>query len=162
MELPAKNRTFPCKTLITEMQHDRPYPTTTIDVAFGKGLMATQDCPVGTVLEKFEGRVLEYGELGSDDTPMTLNFLQDGQWKWPLASTPAIYVNHHCSPNATVNENQEVVAIRPLKKGDEVGYIYNRGTEADKLDPTWTFECRCGAKKCQGWVNAYKPWDPEY
>jgi hypothetical protein len=160
MELPMQNRTFPCKTLITSMQLDRPYPTKTVTVPYGKGLIATQYCPPGTILEKFEGLVVEYSELGSDDLPLALNFLdKDKQWKWLLANTPAIYANHCCSPNAQLTDNQEIEAIRPIHQGEEVGFIYSRGTAEEKWDPAWTFFCQCGAKNCQGWINGYKPWE---
>lgn len=163
MELPAEKRTFPCKSLIQGViSHGRPYPSTPIDGPYGKALVATEDCPVGTVMEKFEGLVVEYSELGSDDIIYTLYFLQHGQWKWMIASTPAIYANHSCRPNATINDKQEIVAIRPIKAGEHVEYVYNIGTAEDKWDPLWTFECQCGAKKCQGLVDAYRPWDPLY
>ncbi|KAG0283494.1 hypothetical protein BGZ97_008523 [Linnemannia gamsii] len=163
MELAAEKRTFPCKSLIKGViSHGRPYPSAPIDVPYGKGLIATKDCPVGTAMEKFEGPVVDYSELGSDDIIYALNFLQNGQWKWMMASTPAIYANHGCRPNARINDKQEIVAIRPIKAGEHVVYLYNVGTAEDKWDPLWTFECKCGTKKCQGLVNAYRPWEPLY
>ncbi|KAF9958589.1 hypothetical protein BGZ72_000168 [Mortierella alpina] len=160
MELSAEQRTFPCKSLRTEMNHNRPYPSATIDVPYGKGLVATKDCPVGTVMEKFEGQVVDYSQLGSEDIIYALNFQQDGQWKWLLASTPAIHANHNCKPNSTVNDKQEIVSIRPIKAGEHVGFVYNVGTKQDKWDPLWTFHCQCGATKCQGIVDSYRPWEP--
>ncbi|KAF9545711.1 hypothetical protein EC957_010574 [Mortierella hygrophila] len=163
MELPAEKRIFPCKSLIKGViSHGRPYPSSPINVPYGKGLIATQDCPAGTVMEKFEGPVVEYSELGSDDIIYALNFQQDGQWKWMIAPTPAIYANHSCRPNSTVNGNQEIVTIRPIKAGEHVVFVYNYGTGEDKWDPLWTFECQCGAKKCQGLVNGYRSWEPLY
>ncbi|KAF9379984.1 Histone-Lysine N-Methyltransferase ash1l [Podila verticillata] len=163
MELPAASRLFPCKTLMKQVNCDnRPYPTIPIDVSYGKGLQATQDCPVGTVLEKFEGPVLEYSELGSSDIPYVLNFYDEGQrqWKWMLGLTPAIYANHSCEPNARINLQQEIVAIRLIKAGEEVLFVYNNDTEDQKWDPLWTFDCKCGAKNCQGLINTYRPWEP--
>ncbi|CAO3566608.1 unnamed protein product [Mortierella alpina] len=128
MELPAEQRTFPCKSRRAAMSYNRPYPSAAIDVPFGKGLVATKDCPVGTVMEKFEGLVVDYSELGKDDIIFALNFQQDNQWKWMIASTPAIYANHSCSPNSIVNDKQEIVSIRPIKAGEHVGYVYNHGT----------------------------------
>ncbi|KAF9963101.1 hypothetical protein BGZ70_007627 [Mortierella alpina] len=162
MELPPEQRTFPCKSLRTEMNYDRPYPSATIDVSFGKGLVASKDCPVGTVMEKFEGLVVDYSELGEDDIIYALNFQQDNQWKWMIASTPAIYANHGCKPNATVNDKQEIVSIRPIKAGEHVAFVYNQGNKQDKWDPLWTFHCKCGATKCQGMVDSYRPWEPLY
>ncbi|KAF9313648.1 hypothetical protein BG003_005001 [Podila horticola] len=161
MGLPAESRLFPCKTLKQKVICDnRPYPTTPIDVPYGKGLEATQNCPVGTVMEKFEGIVVDYSELGSDDIPYVLNFFHDGQWKSLLASTPAIYANHGCEPNAKINSQQEIVAIRPIKAGEQVLFLYNNDTEDQLWDPLWTFDCKCGAKNCQGLVNTYRPWEP--
>ncbi|KAF9186901.1 hypothetical protein BGZ51_001691 [Haplosporangium sp. Z 767] len=164
MELPPEQRTFPCKSISKKIIFERPYPSKTIDVPFGKGLAATQDCPVGTVMEKFDGELVEYSELGLEDIIYVLNVLRDNEWKWVLASTPAIYANHSCMPNSVVNDKQEIVAIRPIKAGEHISFLYNfSATEEDsKWDPLWTFECKCGAKKCQGIVNSYRAWEPLY
>ncbi|KAF9579121.1 hypothetical protein BGW38_004757 [Lunasporangiospora selenospora] len=162
MELPREQRSFPCRTIRGEVLTDRSYPSQVVDVSFGKGLFATRDCPVGTILEKFEGPVVEYSELGYDDTYYALNFLYDGRWKWLLGNTPAIYANHGCAPNAKVNSAQEIEVIRPIKAGEEILFIYNTGTGEDKWDPMWTFDCKCGAKKCMGLVDSYRSWEPEY
>ncbi|KAF9966398.1 hypothetical protein BGZ73_001018, partial [Actinomortierella ambigua] len=122
MTLPLEQRTFPCKTLITTpILTDRPYPSVIIKASFGgKALQATEYCPVGTVLEKFEGIEVEYSELGSDDLPYTLNFWRDGKWRWMVGNSPAYYANHGCAPNAKVDSQQQIVAIRPIKAGEEI------------------------------------------
>ncbi|KAF9964721.1 hypothetical protein BGZ73_001778, partial [Actinomortierella ambigua] len=69
MTLPLEQRTFPYKTIITTpIPTNRPYPSVITKVSLaGKGLQATEYCPVGTVLEKFDGLEVEYSQLGSDD-----------------------------------------------------------------------------------------------
>jgi len=66
----------------------------------------------------------------------------------------ARFINHQCDPNCTsVIEDGRVwiEAIRPVKKGEELGYNYEIGRE--KNDPENVDEiyaCRCGSPKCRG------------
>jgi SET domain-containing protein len=66
----------------------------------------------------------------------------------------ARFINHQCDPNCTsVIEDGRVwiETIRPVKKGEELGYNYEIGRE--KNDPENVDEiyaCRCGSPKCRG------------
>jgi hypothetical protein len=56
---------------------------------------------------------------------------------------PWRFLNHSCAPNAAVR-GRDLVAIRPVRLGDEVTFDYNT-TEYEMASP---FVCRCGA--CAG------------
>lgn len=62
----------------------------------------------------------------------------------------AKYINHSCDPNCeTENEDGHIwiVAIKNIKKGDELSYNYGYDLESFKDHP-----CKCGSKNCVGYI----------
>lgn len=56
--------------------------------------------------------------------------------------------NHSCQPN-TIYEGLNVIANRPVAKGEELTLDYSSFLD-DRMEP---FECRCGAPVCQGLIK---------
>lgn len=59
-----------------------------------------------------------------------------------LQGIPERYVNHSCNPNTKVQGRSDV-AIRDIKKGEEITSDYSEG----KLQKH--FQCKCGEKNCK-------------
>ena len=55
------------------------------------------------------------------------------------------FFNHSCEPNAGINGHLLMVAMKDIKKGEEITYDYAM-TDAD-FD--YSFKCRCGVKNCR-------------
>ena len=55
------------------------------------------------------------------------------------------FFNHSCEPNAGINGHLLMVAMKDIKKGEEITYDYVM-TDAD-FD--YSFKCCCGAKSCR-------------
>ena len=66
----------------------------------------------------------------------------------------ARYVNHSCDPNCeTIQEGDQVfiVAIRTIRKGEELSYDYHLQVEEDLTDEIRKeFACFCGSPDCRG------------
>lgn len=65
---------------------------------------------------------------------------------------PAKYINHSCDPNCeAVNSRGHIwiQAVRDIKAGDELTYDYGYDMEFFLMHP-----CRCGTKKCVGYIVA--------
>ena len=63
------------------------------------------------------------------------------------------YLNHSCAPSARF-DGQDLIAIRDISKGEEIGFDYNT-TEYDIDEP---FICGCGS--CDGvWIRGFKHLD---
>ncbi len=121
----------------------------------GNCLVATQDIPVDTPIVKFEGPFMNYCDIPEEEKCYAL-WVHDDVYMVPKSD--ARYVNHSCDPNCTINNNYDVVPIRPIKAGEEISFSYNvvHGNEnPGKWDPRWSFKCECGSKNCQGWINKY-------
>ena len=60
------------------------------------------------------------------------------------------YINHSCDPNVFFDTYaMQVVALRPIKEGDEMTFFYP-STEWDMAQP---FTCFCGSEKCLGEIK---------
>ena len=57
-----------------------------------------------------------------------------------LMQIPERYVNHSCNANTFVKNNSDI-AIRDIKKGEEITSNYS---DSEPLD----FECKCGSENC--------------
>lgn len=68
----------------------------------------------------------------------------------------ARFINHSCSPNCEteiVNGGIWVLALRGIKKGEELSYNYGYDLSTYKDHP-----CRCGADNCMGYIVAEDSW----
>lgn len=62
---------------------------------------------------------------------------------------PADFFNHSCDPNAGLDGQIVVRALRDIKSGEEVCFDYAM-TDSSPYDE---FECACGSAKCRGVVT---------
>jgi hypothetical protein len=62
---------------------------------------------------------------------------------------PGDWFNHACEPNAGLRGQLSLVALRPIKRGEEVCYDYamSDGSSYDE------FSCACGASLCRNRVT---------
>lgn len=114
------------------------------DSKFGKGLFAKKDVPAGTVLCKVTGRQLRFEEtiLLKERESHTLQTDFD---RYILCEPPFLYSNHSCNPNCGINHNLQLVALRAIKKGEELFWDYS----TSMLERHWTMKCSCGEKNCR-------------
>jgi len=77
----------------------------------------------------------------------------DGNVPW----NPAKYLNHSCNPNceSQIDDDDEVflIAIKDIKKGDELFFDYGYDVDNYLEHP-----CRCGSKNCVGYIVAEDQW----
>jgi uncharacterized protein len=114
----------------------------------GYGVLATRDFQEGEVIADVDGHVYRDEELADDRYAL---WLEDGWYLDMLDQTR--WINHSCDPNAWIDGGfnadgtawARVIALRPVRAGDEVTYDY--AFYAELAEP-----CACGAKACRGWI----------
>src|SRR3989344_7157958 len=114
----------------------------------GKGVFATQDIKKGSVvLEVDDSQVVEdASKLTKYQNEYECDYLANG--KVVLMQSPEKYINHSCDPSTyvkTINRKRKVLAMRDIKKGEEITYDYSINGYNDG-----TFKCRCGSPICRG------------
>ena len=121
------------------------------------GLFAKGDIKKGEKVIEYKGRKFTHKQVEEDDRfdnskaiyLFTLNerYVLDGDTK----TNTAKYINHSCDPNCEVdiiNGKIWIIAIKDIKKGDELSYDYGFGYDADFRQ----FPCKCGSKNCCGYI----------
>ena len=121
------------------------------------GLFAKTDIKKGEKVIEYKGRKFTHKQVEENDRfdnskaiyLFTLNerYVLDGDTK----TNTAKYINHSCDPNCEVDIIKGkiwIIAIKDIKKGDELSYDYGFGYDADFRQ----FPCKCGSKNCCGYI----------
>ena len=121
------------------------------------GLFAKSDINKGEKVIEYKGRKFTHKQVEENDRfdnskaiyLFTLNerYVLDGDTK----TNTAKYINHSCDPNCEVDIIKGkiwIIAIKDIKKGDELSYDYGFGYDADFRQ----FTCKCGSKNCCGYI----------
>jgi len=126
----------------------------------GKGIFALKDIQKGKEILYFTGKVVEV-----EDESKYPKFVRD-HWHpidekgnkriYLLPEFPSMYMNHSCEPNAGVKENIHLVAIKDIKKGDEINIDYST-----LFLEGWKMECQCDSDKCRGVISTFDTLNPK-
>ena len=118
----------------------------------GHGIAATQPILKGEIICVWGGRVVDEKILASltKREQMHSHQVTEGHYLVSLSSDePASYFNHSCNPNAGLNGQIVLVAMRDIAPGEEVTFDYAMcdGTPYDE------FVCICRSHNCRGKVT---------
>ena len=128
------------------------------------GLYAARNIKRGAKIIEYKGKVItrreaeENPKYDNDKAIYLFNLNKkydlDGDFKYNTARL----INHSCDPNCDVDGvglKLWIYAIKDIKKNEELTYDYGFSFDKDYKD----FPCRCGAKKCVGFiVNSQSRW----
>lgn len=117
----------------------------------GKGMFAEQDFRMGEVLVVFGGRAVTRETLNGISEALGRHALQIGKELFLLerAFEDGECFNHSCDPNLGVQGQITLVAMRDIKKGEEVCFDYSMVDMSDADE----FTCNCGSMFCRGRVT---------
>jgi SET domain-containing protein len=123
----------------------------------GRGLYAIKDIKQGTKIINYTGNIItkkqtEESKKFDNSKPIYLFNLNsrydlDGDVPWNTARL----INHSCSNNCDYNGKGLklwVVAIRDIRKGEELTCDYGFGFDEDYKQ----FPCKCSSKNCCGYI----------
>ncbi len=125
----------------------------------GYGIYATKDIEANELIFKGEERSQRIVSQSYVNNNWTVKELENfKKYAYPLSNevfllwdeNPAGWApqNHSCEAN-TVYKGLNVVALHPIKKGEELTLNYADFLN-DKMEP---FNCTCGSLKCQGYIS---------
>ena len=63
------------------------------------------------------------------------------------------YFNHSCDPNAGINGQIFLVAMKNIKEGEEITFDYAMALCKSRGTKTYKIKCHCGSKNCRGYVT---------
>jgi uncharacterized protein len=140
------------------------FPRVTVGTSkvHGRGVFAGQAIKAGTPIIEYAGERItpreaqrRYPEVpGQPRATHLLNVDKRTTIDGAVDGNEAIYVNHSCDPNAELlvyKRRVFLIALRPIKKGDEITYDYNLVIHGNVDVPTAlrATACKCGAKNCR-------------
>ena len=129
-----------------------------------RGLYASTNIKKNTKIIEYKGKIITVKEtetnpkFDNDKAIYLFNLNKkydlDGDFKYNTARL----INHSCDPNCEVDGvglKLWIYAVKDIKKNEELTYDYGFSFDKDYKD----FPCRCGAKKCVGFiVNSQSRW----
>ena len=118
----------------------------------GKGIFANHNIKKNETILIFSGKVVKdsYGpnyQIGS-------KWLGIGKCVWLNISkdNPGRFTNHSCNPNAGFNGNRTLVAMKNIKKNEEITFNYSITED----DPYWKMKCSCRSKNCRKTIRSIR------
>jgi hypothetical protein len=122
----------------------------------GLGVFANRDIQAGEAILAFGGPVIDFDETKRRG-PWECMPMQIGQNQYYDTQPPGVFVNHSCEPNAGIRDDRDLVALRPIRPGEEVRFDYSTTME----EQSFTMRCLCGAPKCRQVVADFSTLPPE-
>ena len=110
----------------------------------GLGVFAQRDLLPGEVILALEGPMIDFAETKRRGTRECMA-IQIGPDQYIDTRPPGVFVNHSCEPNSGIKGSQFLVALRRIRKGEEIRYDYSTTME----EQSFTMDCRCGAPTCR-------------
>lgn len=129
------------------------------DSIAGYGIYATADIGLHEIVFQGEERAQRIATKSHINSAWTVKELENfKKYAYPVSNevfllwdeNPAEWApqNHCCDPNTAYN-GLNVVAIKPIKSGEELTLDYASFLD-ENMEP---FSCSCGAKKCRGHIS---------
>lgn len=137
----------------------------------GVGIFAKKNLKKGEIIFIVKGKLISFIVKNKKDALFGDRWLSISKNRWinPREGGPWYFINHSCNPNAGIKGKVSIVAMRNIKKGEEITIDYSI-TEAEKL---WHMKCNCGNKNCRKKIKSiqflpekiyikYLPFIPKY
>ncbi|MEK9178010.1 MAG: SET domain-containing protein-lysine N-methyltransferase [Patescibacteria group bacterium] len=135
----------------------------------GKGIFANQNIKRKETIFIIRGKMIRWIVKDQKTSLYGPAWIGMNKNLWIDPSEPANLLNHSCDPNSGIKGKLKVVALKNIKKGEEITIDYSI-TEMDEL---WHMKCKCGNKNCRKIIRSiqtlplkiykkYTPFIPTY
>lgn len=116
----------------------------------GEGLFARVNFKKGSLIFTWEGTL----KKGIYPWYVGSRWLQVEKCQWiaPYRTNPGWYINHSCGPNAGIKNSIKIVAMKSIRRGEEVTFDYS----TSESENGWCLVCHCGNKNCRSVIRSYE------
>jgi hypothetical protein len=118
----------------------------------GLGVFALDDINKDEVIAMFDGDIYDKDFDGWTDEILD-HVIQFAPLKWRDSKGIARRLNHSCEPNCGIKDLFKIVAMRDIKKGEELTWDYEM---TEKNEFGWRMKCRCGTESCRKSIGNFK------
>jgi len=117
----------------------------------GKGLFASRDIKKGEIIFIIKGKKINFLIHNKKQAKIAgFNWIGFSKNMWINPVHYGLYYNHSCEPNSAIKGRVTVVAIRNIKKGEEITFDYS----LNEADIFWYIKCSCGSKSCRKTIKS--------
>ena len=107
--------------------------------------------------EEIADRQFEKGQRGTEGHVYIFEINDDYDIDGNVPWNTARFINHTCDPNCETEQDSDdriwIIAMRNIKKGEELSYNYGYDLDYYKDHP-----CKCGSKNCVGYIVNEDDW----
>ena len=114
------------------------------------GIFAVRDLKKGEIVGIIQGLKKFKVNRNMNDVLSNPDWIGFKKHNWIDPILPYKHLNHSCNPNVAIKGHKTLVAIRNIKKNEEVAIDYS----IIEADPRWYMICSCKDKKCRGTIKA--------
>ena len=116
----------------------------------GCGVFAARDIQKDEIIAEFKGPLVKIEDMEGIPKEVWDHLFNIGVDEYVIVREPAARTNHSCDPNAGIIRDVLLVAMRDIKKDEEITFDYSIIT-ADN----WKLECKCGSPRCRKVIGNY-------
>ena len=117
----------------------------------GLGVFAVRDILKDEIIAEFNGPAVTIEQMEGIPQEVWDHLFNVGVNDYLIVRDPASRTNHSCDPNAGIIRDVFLVAMRDIKKDEEITFDYSIIT-ADN----WQLECHCGSPNCRKIIGNYR------
>ena len=124
----------------------------------GKGIFAKIDIKKDDIIFKVNGKIIHDSYISDKNSEWEQKFgsrwltVDKNKWISPNKNNPWRYINHSCDSNVGLKGKNIVVAMRNIKKDEELTIDYS----ITENDPSWKMICNCNQKECRKIIRSFK------
>ncbi len=128
----------------------------------GKGIFAKVDIKKGQTICFLSGERISFEEAikrGNAGTENLSDSLQVGEEEYIDLDEFSRIFNHSCNPNSFIRGQSELIALRDIKRNEEITYDYSSTMDDNYRNASrsiWTNNCNCGAKNCRKSIDQFR------
>lgn len=123
---------------------------------YGKGIFAINDINKGELVYRLSGEKVSLAEcwrrinLGEEDLA---DPFQIGLRTYIDLDEVSRVFNHSCDPNTGVRNKSDLIAVRDIKKGEEITYDYSTTVGPNIPNTEWSMLCSCNSDNCRKTIS---------
>jgi len=115
---------------------------------FGKAVFAKENIKKKELIAEFDGPIYDE-DFDGWTRDLQNHTIQCGEERWRDSKGLARFINHSCDPHCGIKGLYKVVAVRNIKKGEQITWDYEMTEESD----WWKLRCKCGSPLCRKWIG---------
>jgi hypothetical protein len=128
----------------------------------GNGVFTRIDIKKGQTIYFLSGERISLGEAierANNRTENLSDSLQIGEDDYLDLDELSRIFNHSCNPNSFIRGRSELIAMRDIKRGEEITYDYSSTMDDNYKNASrsiWTNNCNCGDKNCRKSISQFR------